>query len=185
MRKFTSSQELANILKNVKSSGVCTMELTTKVKANKKSRVNKVPFNEVFEGEVYRSYKEFGNFNISYENAVNNQRVREDNNDKFVSNSLVWGEWFSPNKVITHKNEFYIRYYVGMNANSKADKKSIYHYEDGTELNEYEVALLSEYLPPKRAKSKTQGVTKEVQPRALKINGINKLTVGGVTYTRS
>ena len=185
MVKFTSSQELSNILKTVKGSSVCTMELTTKVKTNKKGRINKLPFTETFEGDVFRTYKEYGNFNINYENAVNNQLVRENKDNNFVSNSLPWGEWYSPNKVIAHKNEFYLRYYTGMNANSKADKQEIYHYENGQELTALEVSRLSEYLPPKRTTSGTQGTTKEITPRVVKMNGVNKLTLGGVTYTRN
>jgi hypothetical protein len=184
-KTFTTQEELANTLKNFKGSSLCTMEITTKVKTNKKSRVNKVPFAETFEGDIYRTYKESGNFNISYENAVNNQRVRENNADKFVAKSLVWGEWFADNKIITHKDNYYLRYYVGMHANSNADKNSVYHYADGSKLSEFEVACLSEYLPPKKAKSKTQDTIKEISPRAIKINGINKLKVGGVTYTKA
>jgi hypothetical protein len=185
MIKFNSQKELAENLKNFKGSSLCTMELTTKVKTNKKSRLNKIPFTEVFEGDIYRTYKESGNFNISYENAVNNQRKREDNNNTFKSQSLVWGEWFAPNKIITHKGDYYLRYYVGMHANSNADKNVVYHYADGTKLSESDISLLNDYLPPKRAKSNTQNVAKEVQPRAIKINGINKLTVGGVTYSKA
>lgn len=182
---FSTSKELAETLKNFKGSSVCSMELTTIVKANKTSRINKSPFLSMFKGDVYRTYKEYGTFGVSYENAVNNQRAREDVSEKFTSNELPWGEWFSENKVIIHKGDFYLRYYVGMNANSNADKDSIYHYEDGTELTATEINNLKDFLPPKSSGSNTQGIEKEVQPRCVKMNGINQIKVGGTVYTRN
>jgi len=183
--EFRTSKELADTLKNFKGSSMCSMELTTVVKVNKKGRESGILFDDKFCGEIYRSYKEAGNFGISYENAVNNQRVREGLDNDFVSDSLKWGEWYENgvNKVIVHNGEFYLRYYVNMNANSKLDKETIYHYANGVELTDDEVDSLTEFLPPK-SKSNKQGIEKEVEPRAVKINGINSIKVGGEVYSK-
>jgi len=183
---FNNSADLANTVKGLIGSSVCSMELTTIVKTNKKSRATKIPFAETFKGEIFRSYKEFGNFNWSYENAVNNQRDREGVEEEFTAKSLPWGEWLAggENKVISHKGSYYLRYYTGANANSKADKKSVYHYEDGTPLTDREINLLSEFTPPKKKPSTTQGVQKQVEPKVVKMNGIAKLIIGGTTYIR-
>jgi len=186
--QFANSQDLANTLKGLVGSSFCSMLLTTQVKTLKKSRASKIPFGEAFKGEVFKTYQEAGNFNVSYENAVNNQRKREDveQEEKFTANSLPWGEWLEggENKVLSHKGEFYLRYYTGMSANSKNDKKAVYHYANGVELSQKEMMVLNEYTSAPRKASTTQGVAKEVTPRAVKINGIKKIVVGGTTYTR-
>jgi len=183
---FESPFDLTKMLFDVKGTSACSMELTTEIKHNVKCRTTGMKWVETFKGEVYRTYKEYGNFNFSYENAVNNQRVREGNTNHFTSAPLPWGEWVAgmENKVITHKGDFYLRYYVGMNANSKADKDVIYHYVDGTELTDEEIEMLDGFMPPPKPKSNTQEIVKEVEPRVVKMNGINALTVKGVTYAR-
>ncbi len=185
---FNNNSDLANTLKGLVGSSFCSMELTTPVKMLKKSRTTKIAFDDAFKGQVFKTYQEVGNFNVSYENAVNNQRKREDveQDEKFVANSLPWGEWVEggENKVLTHKGEFYLRYYTGMSANSKKDKKTVYHYANGEELTQREMMVLNEYTSAPRKKSTTQGVSKEVTPRAVKMGGIKKIVVGGTTYTR-
>ena len=180
--KFSKSEDLVEQMMDFKGSSACSLEMTTKLKINKKSRANKeLLFTDVFQGEVYKTYTECGNIGISYENAVNNQRKREEITESFESQSLPWGEWVKPNLLIKHKDEFYLRMYSGMNKNGITEV--IYHYEDGTELTDAEVALLPDFLPLK-GKSKSQGVEKEVKPKAIKINGLNKIVVGGKTYLR-
>lgn len=181
---FTTANELANTLKGFKGASLCSIELTTKVKMNKKSRVTAIPTTTAFKGDVYRSYKEAGMFGVSYENAVNNTLKRENKENDFKADSLPWGEWFDTNKIIAHKNEFYLRYYVNMSANSKADKGAVFHYEDGTPLTSEEIALIPEYTAPKRTSSGRQGTDKAVEPRTAKMSGINKIKVGGVTLIR-
>ena len=183
--EFRTSKELADNLKSFKGSSMCSMELTTIVKANKKGRESGSLFTEKFCGDVYRTYKEAGNFGISYENAVNNERAREGMEKDFVAETLPWGTWYDGgvNKIIEHKGEFYLRYFVNMNANSKSDKEVIYHYENGAELSDEEIDALEEFLPPK-SKSNTQGTAKEIEVRCVKINGINSIKVGGEVYSK-
>lgn len=182
------------MLREFNGNGTCTMELTTKVTMNKKGHKDMnyagLPFYDVFEGDVYRTYVESANFNYNYENCVNNQRKREGNNDVFTAAPLPYGEWLEggENKVYAHKNEFFLRYYIDMNANSNADKNVIFHYADGKELTEEEIKMIPEFQKPKVEKDNTesrQGTEKEIKPRGVKINGVNRLTVGGVTFKRA
>jgi len=192
--EFRTNDDLVNALKNFKGNGVCSMELTTKVTMNVKGHKDmsypNLPFGEVFKGgEVFRTYTEAGNFNLSYENAVNNQRKREGNTDHFTANSLPFGEWIEggENKIFQHKGEYFLRYYVGMNANSKADKKSVYHYADGSPLTEDEVRMIPHFQKPKTEKDNTetrQETVKPIEPRGVKMDGVKRITVGGETFTR-
>ena len=190
--KFTEAKEVVDELMNFKGSSACSMECTSVVKHIKKSRVTGTPFDEVFSGEVYKTYTEHGNIGINYENAVNAQRSREATDDapveKFKAEGLPWGEWKKENLIIEHTDKkgnhnYYIRYYSGMNANSGLGEV-IYHYEDGTELTDSEVEALQGYLPTKKSNNDHQGTEKVIKPKNLKINGLNKLTVGGKTYIR-
>lgn len=189
---FTEAKEIVDELMNFKGSSACSMECTAIVKHNKKSRVTGNTWDNTFDGDVYKTYTEHGNIGINYENAVNAQRKREATEDapaeKFEGNSLPWGSWVKDNLIIEHtdKNDnhnYYIRYYSGMNANSGMGE-IVYHYADGTELSDAEVEALAGFMAPKKAKSASQGVEKEIKPKNLKINGLNKLTVGGKTYVR-
>lgn len=183
--KFSKSEDLVEQMMDFKGSSACSLEMTTKLPLAVKSRTNHDIKRDIFKGDVYKTYTECGNIGISYENAVNNQRKREEITEEFKAESL-WkgkGRWIKPNVIMFHeeKQEYYLRMYSGMNANGLTEV--IYHYEDGSELSEAEIALLPDFLPLK-GKSKSQGVEKEVKPKALKINGINKLVLGGKTYLR-
>ena len=186
---FTQPQELVStLLSQAVSGGPCSIESTNKVTLRKTSVLDgSVKFNDVFDGDIFVTRTQHVAYNWNYENAVNNQRKREGITEKFVSQGLPWGEWVEggENKIITHKGEYYLRYYDGKKANkNNGTGESIYHYEDGTELTEQELELMKQFKSKAKPKSKTQGVEEEVQPRAIKINGLNRVTIGGNTYTR-
>ena len=101
------------MLKGFKGCSKMSMSVTTKVKLNKKSRVTKISSIEAFGGDVFSSYRLKANYNVNYENSVNNQLAREGKEKTFNALSLPWGEWLEgeENKIIAHKNNFYLRYY--------------------------------------------------------------------------
>ena len=51
----------------------------------------------------------------SYEKAVNNRNERINGSRDFVAESLPWGQWEIANKVISHKGNYYLRYYKNRN----------------------------------------------------------------------
>lgn len=122
-------------------------------------------------------------FGYSYENAVNNRIERELGAERtFEAEPLAWGEWVVPNKIITHKNELYGRFYTMPNASVEV----VYMVGNRTATAE-EVAVIKS-LEPKSSYSNRQaevGLTDhQVQPRCYKSSNILSLTTNGWTYNR-
>ena len=186
---FGCPNELVNSLAISQGSSACSLESTNIVKHNQRSREDKSFWDDHFDGDVFCTKKEYVNIGINYENAVNNQRGREDVNEQFEAKSLPWGEWVKgkENLVIEYKGQYYLRYYTELNANSDYGE-FIYHFEDGTELDEFQMAKMREFLTPKKKKTPvdetTQKIEKEVKPKNVKVDGIVALTVGGKKYIR-
>ena len=66
---------------------------------------------KVISGVVTKLVKAQIQFNYNYANAVNNRLANSGCEANFEADKLPWGEWLIPNKVITHKDSLYIRYY--------------------------------------------------------------------------
>lgn len=116
--------------------------------------------------------------NANYENAVNNRLPKGDGNgEKFVAESLPWGEWLVPNKVIIHKGKYYLRLYV-----TKACKKDVSYYLDGVRTNINAVAEIRESSPSKRQAE--AGINEEdmVKPFTISVENISSITINGTTY---
>lgn len=160
-------------------STIVSMNTVTEIKCNKKSRVSGVSFDSAFKGPVFKAAKLVGNVGISYENSVNNQRMREEINADFEAESLPWGEFYCGSKnVITHKGEFYLRYYPSMGITSQYDKSTLI-YADGTPLTEAECEIINEYTATPHTSSR-QGTEKEIKVRTIKMSNIKTIKINGV-----
>ena len=117
----------------------------------------------------------------SYENAVNNRLEKQGNEGNFVAESLPWGSWLIPNKIITHKDTLYLRYYDYKGAS----KESVW-FVNGRVATAHEMELIVTYLRSKDTTSKKQaehGLTEnQVKPKVVKMHNIVLLSVGGHTY---
>ena len=119
----------------------------------------------------------------SYENAVNNRLEKQGDERTFEAESLPWGEWEIPNKVISHKGERYLRYYVPANA----DIKSVW-FVDGKVASADEFAKIMAYLTAKKKGSNRQAeaglVNNQVVAKAIKFSNILRLAVNGTEWER-
>lgn len=117
----------------------------------------------------------------SYENAVNNRLEKQGNEGNFVAESLPWGSWLIPNKIITHKDTLYLRYY-----DYKGASKDSVWFVNGRIATTHEMELIVTYLRSKDTASKRQaeyGLTEnQVKPKVVKMHNIVLLSVGGHTY---
>lgn len=111
----------------------------------------------------------------SYESAVNRHRIAEGLANDFVAETLPWGEWLIPNKVITHKGKYYLRAYDYRNNLLDAPT----YYVDGRVATEDEVAIIKEWLASKSQTSR-QGVENEVKPTNIEFGNIVYLACGSV-----
>lgn len=185
---FKTDEQLLNAIKVStlgKGQSFASITATSMPKMTKKHRVSKVPFNECFKGEVFKTYSMQCNVNVKYENAVNNQLKREGKNQlTFNGHSLPYGQWVEglENIVIEYKGEYQLRYFQDLAGNSSGSV--LYHYANGEELTAQEIKQLNGFLP-KKSPAKNQGTTeKEIKPRNIKFSGITELKLNGQHIVR-
>lgn len=172
-----SVNELVNIVSNIKccqfcqiSYGTPTDALSKKLKGGQKN-----PYYGRVESITSMSGVQI---NANYENAVNNRLPKGDGNgERFVAESLPWGEWLVPNKVITHKGKFYLRLYV-----TKSVKKETAYYLDGVKTDLNIAAEIRESKPS--ARQAEVGIEEKdmVKPFTICADNVSSITLNGVTY---
>jgi hypothetical protein len=178
---FKSDSELLDVLLNFSGCSFGTMQTSSEVEHNKKSRVTGEHWTLP---KVYCTKIEYIMVGSDYQNMVNNQRIRENHSEHFISESLPWGEWVKPNLIIKHKDKFYLRYYKDVNVNSKHNDY-FYHYANGRRLTTSEIKKLNEYLPKNNNASSRQETEKKIKPRNCKISGILSLSLNKTIYARN
>ena len=99
-----NANDFINAVKNYNGFASLTIVKTDVVKKS-------CPLTNVIE-QVQYSHVAIG---TSYENAVNNRNERINGSRDFVAESLPWGQWEIANKVISHKGNYYLRYYKNRN----------------------------------------------------------------------
>ena len=114
----------------------------------------------------------------SYENAVNNRNERTNGNRDFVAEPLAWGEWYIPNKVITHKGSFYLRYYTNRNTLTTRTL-----FVDGRPATAQEVDIINAYRKASGSSSNRQAAigiaaADQVKPRTTNIANIVQFKYG-------
>ena len=123
-------------------------------------------------------------FNYSYENAVNNRLEKIGCEGGFKAEELPWGKWLIPNKVITHKDKLYMRYYA-----YKGAKVDSVWFVNGRVATSAEMELIVTYLRSKNTTSKKQAehglVENQVAPKVVTMDNILALNVGGVSYHKN
>lgn len=191
---FKTDAELASLIAdNQNTRGPAVLESTTQVPSLKKSRIDKVPYElSVFSGrEVFLTKREYVFIGGEYEKMVNRklEKVAPEIAGEFQGNHLPWGQWFDDKfRVITHKDRFYLRYYIRMSANYKYSEK-ICHFENGQELNQLDVSYFYKHYGKLVSDSRKQAehgleAEDQITPRTVKIAGITRLRVGGITFVR-
>lgn len=124
--------------------------------------------------------------NINYENVVNAHKKKSPTADstRFTADSLPWGVWELPNKVITHKGARYLRYYTYTAPTSTA------YMVNGTPATPAEIVVIKQYEYAKSsgsAKQSAQGLadSEQVTPKVVTFGNIKSFKVNGDVYTAS
>lgn len=142
----------------------------------------KIPKTFMVGGEVTKQTTKQVQINYSYENAVNNRLIKEGKAPTFTANSLPWGEWLIPNKIIAHNGKCYLRLYE-----YKGAKHETKYFVNGKEPNEYQIIAIKEYEQSKRKPSTTQGLTQEneVIPTCVAEENILAFSCGDIQYQKA
>lgn len=143
--------QIFSIVVNANAASFASVATLTEVKIPKKWGLDNV---------AKYTYKNV-QVNYSYESAVNRNRVAEGKDADFEAESLPWGEWLVPNKVITHKDKIYYRLYdiVG----GLIDQ---IYFVNGHVATDAEMTIIKAWEASKTHTSR-QGVQKEVKPTCV------------------
>lgn len=162
---------LYDFLNNIKGCKFAHVVLLTNVRIPKKLGLGEVT--KRFEGEIQLNY--------SYENAVNNRLEKQGDERSFSSMPLQWGVWELDNKVILHKGERYMRYYL-----LKGNKAKVEYFVDGRVANENEIEIIKSYVNKSYSNRQAKDglIENQVMPKAVKFTNILELCVGGERYTK-
>lgn len=117
----------------------------------------------------------------NYENAVNNRLEQNGSERNFNAQSLAWGEWLIPNKLIAHNGEIYVRMYT-----FNGGELQTTYFVNNRPATEDEVELIKAWKESKSRTSKTQenaGLNEnQVKPFNVNVKNILKLESGECHY---
>lgn len=164
--------DLFRILDEIKGCKIAYVVLETSVKLPKKLGLGNVT--KRFSGNVQLNY--------TYQNAVNNRLDKQGDDPNFVSMPLRWGEWEIFNKVISHKGERYMRYYLM----KQTTKPKVEYFVDGRTASQNEIDIIKNATKPKPSKRQAQvGLTEnQVMPKAVSFANVVEMRCDGKTYTK-
>ena len=170
-----STQQLEQILIDVKGHTFCELEYNKIEKVKKKGNMNFIDLPVIKDTSINVG------FNGSYENSVNNRLDKKSIDTPFKSEPLPWGIWKLFPKLIEHNSNVYVRFFVYKNSHPK----SVYSYNnkivEGEQLEELKKFLT---LPTESAKKKEAVLDFEEQSKPLTINitNIKSITINKIKY---
>lgn len=140
----------------------------------------KIPKKYGIIGEVTKVTDKIVQVNYNYERAVNNRLQKEGKEPNFTAQSLSWGEWLIPNKIIIHKGSAYLRMY-----DFRGGLKNRTYFVDGHTASDEEVKIIETYEDSKNKPSNTQqGLENEVRPTVVNFDNIISLKCDDINYKR-
>ena len=169
---FTTTMDLMQSVKASKGCQFVSVSYENEQKMNKR--------NNPYYGRVTKRVVAQMQFGYSYENACNNRCAE---GVTFVADSLAWGAWVEgfENKVIVHKEEYYLRLY-----DVHGKKPKVTYYVDGVVATEEQIAEFMAFVPQSKpsAKQLAHGIEEErqVMPKAIKFSNIVEFTINGKTF---
>jgi len=160
--------QILNGLKDVNKGAFAYIEYKSEVKGVKRL-LNGAEVTKVVKANIQLNY--------DYESAVNRRLEKQGDNGNFTAQSLPYGQWLIPNKVITHNGKLYLRAYQV----SGARVETTYFINGAVATNEQRT-LLNEHFAQKNNNSNTQEsvglVENQVKPFNVAFENIIALRCG-------
>lgn len=132
-------------------------------------------------GVVTKRIRTAGFVGADYETSVKNQS----GNAGFRADSLSWGEWLIPGKVITHKGETYLRTQTTSGMRRTVPARVLFlRGENGQFLSREQVAPFKPAIAEsaKQAEAGLSGASAQVWVRTYKFSSLLRVRVGGKSY---
>jgi hypothetical protein len=159
--KLISTEELKNILANIKGATMVTVTAVTEPNMKKTNN-------------PYLGVKKITTMNCTinfiYANSVNNQRAKEGSTTDFTPYPRKWGHRIQGTPLIEHKGE----YYLEVKPNGKP--QDVTYSLNGTIIP---VETLKPFLYENKSNAAHQGVDKEIIVRDIKLSNISQIQMKG------
>ncbi len=142
--------------------------------------------NKPFKG-ITKTVRTVGLVGANYESAVIREGDRQGADaSRFVADSRPWGEWLIPNKIATHKGEFYLRTQSTPGQRRKqAARVLCYRDETGRYVSKADIAP---FLPAPSLSSKqsdaglSDSPANQIWVREYKLSNVERVRIGGRTF---
>ena len=173
------ANEFVNVMNTITGCQFCSLSYSTDIEhVSKKLAGGK---KNLYYGRVSSITDIIGcQFNANYEKAVNNRLPKGDGEgEKFVAESLPWGEWIVPNKTIGHKGATYLRLYT-----TKSTKKEVTYILDGNKVTDPATIkdIEAAFRPASGSNRQTAAGIEEkdqVKPFTLNVADVNHISIDG------
>lgn len=121
-------------------------------------------------------------YGYDYQSKVNEALVAEGKEAEFKAESLPWGEWETPNKIIAHNGKKYIRCYQQDDATTEVE-----YIVDGQPATDEDIKTIKQFEQHKSGGSNKQSEAgleqpKQVKPQNVCVDNIEWAEVDGVKY---
>lgn len=175
--KTIKYQELIALLQGQAGAMPVGIVATTDAKARKTGNPH---------GTITKTVRASGFVGADYETSVQNQTLRAGmKQPDFQADSLPWGEWLVPQKVISHKGKLYLRTQTTSGQRrTVAARVLCYRGENGQFISPDEA---KKFLPPVRESAKQadaglEGAKSQVWVRTYAFDSLERIRVNGRTY---
>lgn len=179
MRTLTHDQ-LTELLK---SGGAMPVGISAITDARLKKTGNPFP-----QKTAFKKIKAVGFAGANYEKSVNGQLSRHGMKEEFQADSLPWGEWVIPNKVIAHKGKLYLRLQTTSGQRKRQPAKLLGFFDvNGKPIPKEEV---KPFLPKvveseKQAEVGLGHISEQVFVRTYAMDSIVRIRCKGETFALS
>ncbi len=134
-------------------------------------------------GIIFKHVRAVGAVGANYQSSVNREATRQGGLPEFQADSLPWGKWLIPGKVIEHGKRLYLRTQCTPGQRRKQPARVLdYRNEWGQFI---ERADAQAFITTRKESAKQQGATginKTIWVSNYAFDSIRKIRIGGTTY---
>jgi len=137
-------------------------------------------------GVITKTVRAVGFVGADYETSVQNQTLAAGvKNPDFQADSLPWGEWLVPSKVIQHKGKLYLRTQTTAGMRRTVSARVLAYRDDKGRFIARDEA--QKFLPPVRESAKQadaglEGAKAQVWVRTYAFDSLERIRIAGRTY---